>query len=90
MATSPVEPHAIITTSIAEWRDDLRTNPYWSDKPTGVASMSAVLNVVESVLKLHAEREFTNEYMAPYTQKVCAECRQVWPCATVRAMGMEF
>lgn len=45
---------------------------------------SCVLVVVAG---LHSKRTATNEYMAPHTYEYCVECRQVWPCATAKAMG---
>lgn len=48
--------------------------------------MSGGLLAITQIRQLHSKRTFTNAYMAPYTQDVCAECRQVWPCATERVI----
>jgi len=37
-----------------------------------------------AVLDLHAKRSLSGD---GYTNHWCVECRQDWPCATLRAMG---
>jgi hypothetical protein len=40
---------------------------------------------VAAVLALHSKRQFSGD---GYGWALCAECRQSWPCATVRAIEM--